>query len=76
MQIYVHDAIDVVAERKRLTKQKEQIEGAKKSVEAKLANENFIARAKPEVVAQTKEKLAEYTEQLKAIEKHLAELND
>jgi valyl-tRNA synthetase len=76
MQIYVHDAIDVEAERKRLTKQKEQIEGAKKGVEAKLANENFIARAKPEVVAQTKEKLAEYTEQLKAIEKHLAELND
>jgi valyl-tRNA synthetase len=76
MQIYVHDAIDIVAERKRLTKQKEQIEGAKKGVEAKLANENFIARAKPEVVAQTKEKLTEYTEQLKAVEKHLAELND
>jgi valyl-tRNA synthetase len=76
MQIYVHDAIDVVAERKRLTKQKEQIEGGKKSVEAKLANENFISRAKPEVVAQTKEKLAEYTEQLKAVEKHLAELID
>ncbi len=76
MQIYVHDAIDIEAERKRLTKQKEQIEGVKKGVEAKLANENFIARAKPEVVAQTKGKLAEYTEQLKAIEKHLAELND
>jgi len=76
MQIYVHDAIDIEAERKRLTKQKEQIEGVKKGVEAKLANENFVARAKPEVVAQTKEKLAEYTEQLKAIEKHLAELND
>jgi len=76
MQIYVHDAIDVAAERKRLTKQKEQIEGAKKGVEAKLSNENFISRAKPEVVAQTKEKMAEYTEQLKAVEKHLAELND
>jgi valyl-tRNA synthetase len=76
MQIYVHDAIDVVAERKRLTKQKEQIEGAKKGIEAKLANENFISRAKPEVVAQAKEKLAEYTEQLKTVEKHLAELID
>jgi valyl-tRNA synthetase len=76
MQIYIHDAVDVEAERKRLTKQKEQIEGAKKGVEAKLANENFISRAKPEVVAQTKGKLAEYTEQLKAIEKHLAELKD
>ncbi len=76
MQIYVHDAIDIEAERKRLTKQKEQIEGVKKGVEAKLANENFVSRAKPEVVAQTKEKLAEYTEQLNAIEKHLAELNE
>jgi valyl-tRNA synthetase len=76
MQIYVHDAIDVAAERKRLTKQKEQIEGAKKGVEAKLSNENFISRAKPEVVAQTKEKMAEYTEQLNTIEKHLTELNE
>jgi valyl-tRNA synthetase len=76
MQIYVHDAVDVEAERKRLTKQKEQIEGVKKGVEGKLSNENFVSRAKPEVVAQTKEKLAEYTEQLRAIEKHLAELND
>jgi valyl-tRNA synthetase len=74
MQIYLHEAIDVMAEKKRLAKQKEQVEQTKKSIEAKLANENFINRAKPEVVAQTKEKLVEYTEQLKAIEKHLAEL--
>jgi valyl-tRNA synthetase len=75
MQIYLHEAINVEAEKKRLAKQKEQVEQAKKGVEAKLANENFIARAKPEVVAQTKNKLAELTEQLAAIEKHLSELN-
>jgi valyl-tRNA synthetase len=75
MQIYLHDVVDIEAERKRLVKQKEQVEQAKKGVEAKLANENFIARAKPEVVAQTKNKLAELTEQLAAIEKHLAELD-
>jgi valyl-tRNA synthetase len=75
MQIYLHDVVDVEAERKRLVKQKEQVEQAKKGVEAKLANENFIARAKPEVVTQTKNKLAELTEQLTAIEKHLAELD-
>ena len=74
MQIYLHDVVDVEAERKRLAKQKEQVEQAKKGVEAKLANENFIARAKPEVVTQTRNKLAELTEQLAAIEKHLAEL--
>jgi valyl-tRNA synthetase len=75
MQIYVHDAIDVEAERKRLTKQKEQIEGAKRSVEAKLANANFVARAKPEVVEQTRAKLTEFTEQLEAINRHLGELD-
>jgi valyl-tRNA synthetase len=76
MQIYVHEAIDIEAERKRLMKQKEQVEGAKKGTEARHGNENFISKAKPEVVSQAKEKLAELTEQLKAIEKHLAEMEN
>jgi valyl-tRNA synthetase len=76
MQIYVHEAIDIEAERKRLMKQKEQVEQAKKSTEARLANENFISKAKPEVVVQAKDKLAELTEQLAAIEKHLSELEE
>jgi len=74
MQIFVHDVIDPEAERKRLQKQKQDIEKAKKAVEAKLANKNFITKAKPEVVAQAKDRLAELTEQLKTIEKHLAAL--
>jgi valyl-tRNA synthetase len=74
MQIFVHDVVDPEAERKRLQKQKQEIEKAKKTVEAKLANKNFITKAKPEVVAQAKDKLAELTEQLKTVEKHLAEL--
>ena len=74
MQIFIHDVIDPEAERKRLQKQKQDIEQAKKAVEAKLANKNFITKAKPEVVAQTKDRLAELTEQLKTVEKHLAEL--
>jgi len=76
MQIYLHDVVDIEAERKRLLKQKEQVEQSKKGVEAKLSNENFIARAKPEVVEQTKNKLIELTEQLAAIEKHIAELKE
>ena len=74
MQIYVHDVIDPEAERKRLEKQKTETEKAKKAVEAKLNNENFISKAKPQVVAQARDKLAELTEQLKLLEKHLSEL--
>ncbi len=73
-EIYVHDVIDPRAERKRLEKQKQHTEKAKMGVEAKLANDNFIAKAKPEVVAQARERLKELTEQLQTIEKHLAEL--
>jgi valyl-tRNA synthetase len=73
-EIYVHDAIDPEAERLRFEKQKQQIEEAKKAVEANLANENFIAKAKPKVVAAAREKLAQLIEQLKTVEKHLSEL--
>jgi valyl-tRNA synthetase len=72
--VYVHDVIDPEAERARLTKQKQEIEQAKKGVESKLANENFVARAKPEVVALTREKLQQLQDQLQAVERHLAEL--
>ena len=74
MQIYLHDAIDPKAERKRLEKQTEQIAKAKNAAEAKLANENFVTRAKPEVVEQARRRLAELTEQLETVEKHLKEL--
>ena len=75
MQIYVHSAINPEAERAKLEKQRQQIEITKKAVEDKLANENFITKAKPEVVAQAKERLSELTEQLKTVERHLSELD-
>ncbi len=75
-QVYVHDVIDPAAERARLEKQKQEIQQAKKAVEGKLANENFVTRAKPEVVAQARERLAQLQEQLQAVEMHLAELGD
>jgi len=75
-EVYVHEAIDPEAERQRLEKQKQQVEKAKASVEAKLGNENFVNKAKPEIVAQAKDKLAQLTEQLNTVEKHLSELNN
>ncbi len=73
-QVYVHNVVDPVAERARLEKQRQEIEQAKKAVENKLANANFVAKAKPEVVAQAREKLQQLQEQLQAIEGHLAEI--
>jgi valyl-tRNA synthetase len=75
MAIYFHYVQDIEAERAKLQKQKEQIETAKKAVEEKLANENFVAKARPQVVKQAKEKLSELAKQLKTIEKHLRELD-
>ncbi|MDO8304080.1 MAG: class I tRNA ligase family protein, partial [Sedimentisphaerales bacterium] len=75
IQVYVHDVIDPAAERTRLEKQKQQILGFIQPIEVKLANENFVARAKPEVVLASREKLKELQEQLAVIEKHIEELN-
>jgi len=74
MQLYLHDAIDPDAERKRLQKQKEQVETALKPLQTKLNNKNFINKAKPQVVKQAEEKLKQLTEQLQTIDKHLSEL--
>ncbi|MCD4831246.1 MAG: valine--tRNA ligase [Anaerohalosphaeraceae bacterium] len=75
MQVFVHDIIDKDAELKRLEKQKNEILGFIKSSEGKLSNENFVSRAKPEVVAAARDKLAELKEQLAAVEKNIADLN-
>jgi len=75
LRIYVHDAIDPDAERERLEKQKQQLEAAKKTVETKLSNKDFVTKAKPEVVAQAREKLTQLQEQLETVRKHLFELD-
>jgi valyl-tRNA synthetase len=75
IQVYVHEVIDPEAERNRLEKQKQQILGFIKPIETKLQNENFVSRAKPEVVLSSRSKLKELQEQLATVEKHIAELN-
>jgi len=74
VEVFVHDAVDVAAERQRLEKQRQQLLAGLKGVEAKLGNESFRAKAKPEVVAQTEAKQAEFQAQLAAVENHLAGL--
>lgn len=75
MQVYVHDVIDIEAECNKLKKQKENVEKQLKGIEAKLANENFVTRAKPEIVERTQNKKTELAEQLKTIEEHIQQLS-
>ncbi len=73
-EIYVHDMIDPEAERKRLEKQKQDIEKARRAVESKLSNENFVNKARPEVVERAREKMTDLSEQLRTVQKHLSQL--
>ena len=66
--------IDVDAEKARLAKQLDQLHGFVKAIEAKLANENFVSRAKPEVVQQQRDALLEKQQQIAATEAALAKL--
>jgi valyl-tRNA synthetase len=75
IEVYVHDAVDPATERTRLEKQRQMVEKAVKGTEGKLANENFLSRAKPEVVEQARAKLVELKEQLEAVERNLKELD-
>ncbi len=55
----VADVIDVAAERARLGKEAGMLAEDAQRAERKLANADFVARAKPEVVEETRAKLAE-----------------
>jgi valyl-tRNA synthetase len=72
--IPVSQDMDVEAERERLQKELEYNKGFLKSVQAKLANERFVANAKPEVVQNEKQKQADAEAKIKAIEEQLGSL--
>ncbi len=66
--------IDVAAEKERLAKDLDYNKSFLKSVQTKLANEKFVANAKPEMVENEKKKLADAESKIKAIEEQLAGL--
>lgn len=66
--------IDVAAERLRLTKESERVEGEIKKCEAKLANERFVSRAPQAVVDQEKKRLVDFTDLLAKVREQLSRL--
>ena len=65
---------DLEAERARLTRQVEQVEGQVSRLGAKLADERFRAKAPPHIVAQEEERLAAARSRLEGLRRRLAEL--
>ncbi len=59
--------IDLAAEQARLAKEIARLEGEIVKAEGKLGNESFVARARPEVVALERTRLADFTQALRRL---------
>jgi valyl-tRNA synthetase len=66
--------IDLGVERKRLSKESERLAGLIRGSEGKLASENFVSRAKPEVVEREREKLESLRGDLAKVARALRDL--
>jgi len=75
-EVYIHlnIEVDAEAEKEKLTKELEYLQGFLKSVDAKLSNEKFVANAKPELVEKERQKMADAEAKIEIIKGTLASL--
>ena len=66
--------VDVAAEKARLGKEATRLEGELVKVQAKLANETFVAKVPPAVLEQERKRLVEFTATLEKMREQLARL--
>jgi valyl-tRNA synthetase len=66
--------IDVAAERKRLEKERDNLNKQIGGIESKLGNKNFVDRAPADVVRQHRDKLTDLQDQLQSVETALRKL--
>ncbi|MFC5521495.1 valine--tRNA ligase [Polaromonas jejuensis] len=74
-RVCLHMEIDVAAEKARLGKEATRLEGELVKVNAKLANEAFVAKVPPAVLEQERKRLVDFTATLEKIRDQLARLN-
>ncbi|HIC21779.1 MAG TPA: valine--tRNA ligase, partial [Planctomycetes bacterium] len=75
VEIFVPGVIDLEKEKVRLREQEKQTEGRLNGSHKKLANENFILKAAPEVVEREKAQVVELEQQLVTIRSNIEALN-
>jgi valyl-tRNA synthetase len=66
--------VDVAAEKMRLTKEKEKIEGEIAKAEQKLANPNFVQKVPPQVLLEHQQRLADWHAKLEHVKNALQAL--
>ena len=67
-------AVDVEAEKQRLAKEREKIQGEIAKAEQKLNNPNFASKAPPQVLGEHRQRLAEWHAKLECVNQTLADL--
>jgi valyl-tRNA synthetase len=67
IEVHVPGVVDVAAERQKLGKQSEQLTGRIAALRGKLANESFLAKAPPEVVARERKNLEALESELQSV---------
>ncbi|WP_295549181.1 valine--tRNA ligase [uncultured Pseudacidovorax sp.] len=73
-RLALHVEIDVAAERVRLGKEIARIQGEIAKAQGKLGNEAFVAKAPPNVIAQERQRMADFGASLTRLQEQLARL--
>ena len=73
-RVCLHMEVDVAAEKARLGNETTRLEGELVKVKAKLANEAFVSKVPPAVLAQEHKRLAEFTATLDKLRQQLVRL--
>ncbi len=73
-RICLHMAVDPVAERARLLKEATRLEGEIARANIKLGNEAFVAKAPPTVIAQERQRVADFVATLAKVQEQIARL--